>query len=73
LANLCNHDPFLVMADAADYSRTQNAVDQAWQHPDAWSRSSIINTMNCGFFSSDRAIAEYAERIWKIQPVSIGG
>jgi glucan phosphorylase len=29
--------------------------------------------MNCGFFSSDRAIAEYAERIWKIQPVSIGG
>ncbi len=73
LANLCNHDPFLVMADAADYSRTQNAVDQAWQHSDAWSRSSIINTMNCGFFSSDRAIAEYAERIWKIQPVSIGG
>jgi glycogen phosphorylase len=73
LANLCNHDPFLVMADAADYSRTQNAVDQGWQHPDAWSRSSIINTMNCGFFSSDRAIAEYAERIWKIQPVSIGG
>jgi starch phosphorylase len=73
LANLCNHDPFLVMADAADYSRTQNAVDQAWQHPDAWCRSSITNTMNCGFFSSDRAIAEYAERIWKIQPVSIGG
>jgi glycogen phosphorylase len=72
LANLCNQDPFQVVADAADYSRAQNAVDQAWQQPEAWSRSSITNTMNCGFFSSDRAIAEYAKRIWKIQSVSIG-
>ena len=72
LANLCNQDPFQVVADAADYSRAQNAVDQAWQQPEAWSRSSITNTMNCGFFSSDRAIAEYAKRIWKIQSLSIG-
>jgi len=72
LANLCNQDPFQVVADAADYSRAQNAVDQAWQQPEAWSRSSITNTMNCGFFSSDRAIAEYAQRIWKIQSLSIG-
>ena len=72
LANLCNQDPFQVVADAADYSRAQNAVDLAWQQPEAWSRSSITNTMNCGFFSSDRAIAEYAKRIWKIQSLSIG-
>jgi starch phosphorylase len=72
LANLSNHDPFQLVADAADYSRAQNAVDQAWLQPESWSRSSVINTLNCGFFSSDRAIADYAERIWKIQPVSIG-
>ena len=72
LANLCNQDPFQVVADAADYSRAQNAVDLAWQQPEAWSRSSITNTMNCGFFSSDRAIAEYAKRIWKIESISIG-
>ena len=69
--NLTQHDPFQVVADAADYSRAQNAVDQAWRDTAGWSRSSIQNTMRCGFFSSDRAIAEYAERIWKLTPQPI--
>ena len=60
------------MADAADYSRAQDAVDAAWTNRDAWTRSSITNTMRSGFFSSDRSIQEYAERIWKLQPVPIG-
>ena len=71
LNNLTHTDPFLVMADAADYSRAQNAVDQAWINPEGWARASITNTMRCGFFSSDRSIEEYAERIWKLKPVSI--
>jgi starch phosphorylase len=71
LHNLCSSDPFLVAADAADYSRAQNAVDQAWLNPQGWLTSSITNTMRCGFFSSDRAIAEYAERIWKLSPQPI--
>ena len=66
--NLTQHDPFQVVADAADYSRAQDAVDQTWRDTARWSRSSIHNTMRCGFFSSDRAIAEYAERIWKLTP-----
>jgi len=69
--NLTQHDPFQVVADAADYSRAQNAVDQAWRDAAGWSRSSIHNTMRCGFFSSDRAIAEYAERLWKLSPQPI--
>ena len=72
LASLTSHDPFQVVADAADYSRAQNAVDRAWRDPTSWSRSSITNTMRCGFFSSDRSIAEYAERIWNLQPVPVG-
>ena len=69
--NLTHHDTFQVVADAADYSRAQNAVDQAWLDPARWNRSSIHNTMRCGFFSSDRAIADYAERIWKLTPQPI--
>ena len=71
LQNLCASDPFLVMADAEDYSRAQNAVDQAWMQKQSWARSSVINTMRSGFFSSDRAIADYAERIWKLSPQPI--
>jgi starch phosphorylase len=72
LDNLTHSDPFQVMADAADYSRAQDQVDQAWQNPEGWARASITNTMRCGFFSSDRAIEEYATRIWKLKPLSIG-
>ncbi|MFM7635726.1 MAG: glycogen/starch/alpha-glucan phosphorylase [Cyanobacteriota bacterium] len=71
LASLTSHDPYQVVADAADYSRAQNAVDQAWRNPSGWARSSAINTMRCGFFSSDRSILDYAERIWNLQPVPV--
>jgi starch phosphorylase len=32
---------------------------------------SIMNTARSGKFSSDRAIGEYCERIWKTRPVRI--
>ena len=71
LDNLRYHDPFQVIADAADYSRSQQDVDRIWQKPEQWTRSSVTNTMRCGFFSSDRAIRDYAERIWKLPAQSV--
>jgi starch phosphorylase len=71
LANLCSTDPFRVMADLGDYRRAQNAVDDAWVDTTTWNRMSLLNTSRCGFFSSDRSIREYAERIWKVKPVPI--
>jgi starch phosphorylase len=32
-----------------------------------WTKMSILNTARTGGFSSDRAIREYAEKIWKVQ------
>ena len=71
LENLTQRDPYLVVADAQDYSRAQNAVDQAWRDGDAWVRSSMLNCLRCGFFSSDRAIADYAQRIWALEPYKV--
>ena len=31
---------------------------------------SLLNTANAGFFSSDRSVKEYADRIWKMKPVN---
>jgi starch phosphorylase len=69
--NLMQADPFLVLADYADYVARQDDVSTAWQDTRRWSRMSILNTARAGKFSSDRAIDEYCEEIWKIRPVRI--
>jgi len=61
---LKHHDYFLVCADFDAYWATQMNIDVAWRNRKAWIRSSILNTANVGWFSSDRTIAEYADEIW---------
>ncbi|MFN9621797.1 MAG: glycogen/starch/alpha-glucan phosphorylase [Cyanobacteriota bacterium] len=72
LSKLFSSDPFRVMADIGDYRRAQNEVDGAWLDSQRWTQMSILNTARCGFFSSDRSIREYAQRIWKVEPVPVG-
>jgi starch phosphorylase len=68
---LLNADPFFVFADFHDYCECQTRVDAAWREPRQWTRMSILNTARCGRFSSDRAIREYAEDIWKVPSLSL--
>jgi len=69
--DLLQSDPFLVLADYAEYVACQERVNAAWQDPAHWTRMSILNAARSGKFSSDRAIREYCERIWDIKPVRI--
>jgi glycogen phosphorylase len=69
--NLRQSDPFLVLADYADYVACQQRVNAAWQDQERWTRLSILNTAHGAKFSSDRAIREYSELIWNAQPVRI--
>jgi starch phosphorylase len=61
-------DHFLITADFADYAAKQAEVSARWHDRRAWWRSSVLNTANVGWFSSDRAIREYAQEIWKVAP-----
>ena len=63
---LTYHDHFLVTADFDAYYAAQRAVDRKWRDRKSWQRSAILNTARTAWFSSDRAIAEYAEEIWKV-------
>ena len=64
--NLIERDTFLVASDFDSYVATQEAVKRFWHEPAAWWRASIMNIAGVGWFSSDRAIAEYARDIWGI-------
>ncbi|MFM7285636.1 MAG: glycogen/starch/alpha-glucan phosphorylase, partial [Cyanobium sp.] len=71
LQNLTGRDPFFVLADFDDYLRAQGEVDQVWGDRQRWNRMSLLNAARTGFFSSDRSIREYAERIWKAEPYPV--
>ena len=70
---LTNYDHFLVCADFDAYYAKQRQVAERWADKTAWWRSSVINTANMGWFSSDRSIADYCERIWRINPATMKG
>ena len=66
---LADGEPYLVLADFADYVRAQDRVDELYRHEDEWSRKAAINALNMGYFSSDRSVREYADGIWDVKPV----
>ncbi|MDO9107026.1 MAG: glycogen/starch/alpha-glucan phosphorylase [Methylovulum sp.] len=71
LDNLWNHDPYFICADFASYAACQEQVGSQFKDTEHWSRMSILNVARIGKFSSDRAIREYCEDIWKTSPISI--
>ncbi len=69
--SLLDEDRYLVLADFDAYRAAQAEVTKAYQQPDRWWRSAIVNVARMGFFSSDRTIREYAKDIWGIQSVPL--
>jgi glycogen phosphorylase len=63
-----DHDHFLVTADFDAYVAAQQRVSARWHNKNAWWRASVLNTARMGWFSSDRAIREYADDIWNVTP-----
>jgi glycogen phosphorylase len=62
--SLTQHDPYLLMADFADYVATQAKVDALYVDSNAWAERALRNIAGMGFFSTDRTIAEYVEKVW---------
>tara|TARA_B110000037_G_scaffold215711_1_gene273539 strand:- start:488 stop:2974 length:2487 start_codon:yes stop_codon:yes gene_type:complete len=64
-------DPFKVLADFRSYCECQHEVDKAFRDKKNWAKMAIMNTARVGKFSSDRTISQYAEEIWKLDPVQV--
>ena len=64
-ALLRNGDQYMVLADFPAYRSAQLRVDQLWSEPTIWSHKAILNIAGMSYFSADRAIREYADRIWQ--------
>ncbi|MCL2106991.1 MAG: glycogen/starch/alpha-glucan phosphorylase [Oscillospiraceae bacterium] len=65
--NTIHWDPFLVLADFADYRMAQKDIARRWLDHGAWNRMSLMNIAGAGRFAADRAVLEYARDIWGAQ------
>ena len=73
LRSLIEHDEYMVLADYRAYMEAQTRVSDAFLDVEEWSRRAILNVARMGHFSSDRAIREYCNSIWQVQPVPVTG
>ncbi len=67
--NLMNSDFFFVLADLEDFDKTMQKAQKDYLKPQVWFNKAILNVARIGYFSSDRAVMEYAKKIWHIKPV----
>jgi starch phosphorylase len=62
-------DDYLHLADFKSYAHGQERVGRDFADREAWTRRAIHNTARAGYFSSDRAVREYARDIWRVEAV----
>lgn len=68
-SSLTNVDPYMALADFADYQKAQLASAQAYRDKDLFAGMSLMNISGAGVFSADRSIMDYANNIWNTKPV----
>ena len=62
-------DAYMTLADFADYARAQQEVSRVYLDRNKFMNMSLVNIAKAGIFSADRAVREYANKIWNIKEV----
>lgn len=69
LESLLHKDSYFVLADYRAYVNQQTEVETLYLDGQSWANKMLQNIARMGKFSSDRAVLEYARKIWGVEPV----
>ena len=64
-------DRYMHLADFRSYVEAHQRAEALYADRRAWAAAAIRNIAAMGYFSSDRAIREYSERIWGLEQVRV--
>lgn len=70
-SSLMNVDPYMALADFADYQKAQAFSAEVYRDKERFARMSLMNISGAGIFSADRSIMDYANNIWHTKPVQV--
>jgi starch phosphorylase len=71
IGTLLSRDEFCVLADYSAYAECQQRVGETYQNVEQWTRMSILNSARMGYFSSDRSIQDYCDRVWHVKKLRV--
>ena len=67
--SLLNSDYYFVLADLEAFNNAVHQAEKDFNNKYEWAKKAVLNVARIGYFSSDRSVMEYAEKIWHIKPV----
>ena len=62
--DILTSDRFMALADFRSYMDIQSSIEAQYRDEHEWARKALLNTARSGYFSSDRSIKDYLERVW---------
>lgn len=70
VADWLTKDWFMTLADFSAYMGIQSEIEALYADELEWNRKALLNVANSGYFSSDRSMEDYLERIWHTAPLA---
>ena len=64
-------DFYFYLADYEDYITCNKKVDNLYLNRNEWLKKSLLNIARMGWFSSDRSINDYSQKVWHLEKTSI--
>jgi starch phosphorylase len=64
---LLSADEYMALADFAAYRQARQRSEELYKDKYLWQKMSLVNIAKSGYFCADRAVSEYARRIWMLE------
>ena len=67
---MLKNDEYFILADLGSYVEAQKYINELYKDKDKWNKICLVNIAKSAYFSSDRTINDYNDRIWHLNKIA---